>query len=120
MSYYKFNPKNHLCSLVWTIFLLVTVTKETKLSNGITVAVLFGIPTVVAGVNLQSKIEHQKRLQIIKIITERQMLTVTQTANILDVPVSEAQVLLDRLYRESRINLDNRSEDMAIVYTSIE
>lgn len=119
MSYYKFNPKNHLCSLVWTIFLLVTVTKETKLSNGITVATLFGIPTVVAGINLQAKAKHQKRLQIIKIITERQMLTVTQTANILDIPVNEAQALLNGLYRESRINLDNRSEDMAIVYTSI-
>ena len=119
MSHYKFNPKNHLCSLVWTIFLLITVTKETKLSNGITVAALFGVPTVVAGINLQEKAERQKRLQIVRIITQRQMLTVTQTANILDISVNEAQALLNGLYRESRIDLDNRSEDMAIVYTSI-
>ena len=120
MSYYKFNPKNHLCSLVWTIFLLITVTKETKLSNGVTVAALFGVPTVVAGISLQEKVERQKRLQIIKIITERQMLTVTQTANMLDIPINEAQLLLNGLYRESKIALDNRSEDMAVVYTLIE
>lgn len=49
-------------------------------------------------------------------ITERQMLTVGQAANILDVPVQEAQISLSQLYRESRIDLGNRSDDMAVVY----
>lgn len=119
MSLYKFNPRNHLCSLTWTIFLLITVTKETKLINGITCAALFGVPTVVAGVNIKEQSERGKRLQIIKIITERQILTVSQTANLLDISASEAKALLNELYRESRIGIDNRSEDMAIVYTPI-
>ena len=116
MAYYKFNPRNHICSLVWTVFLLITVTKETKPINGITCAALFGLPTIVAGINLREKAERNKRSQIIKMITEKQMLTASQTANILDIPASEAQTLLSQLYRESRINVSNRSEDMAVVY----
>ncbi|MGL4307169.1 MAG: hypothetical protein ACRCSF_13575 [Mycobacteriaceae bacterium] len=49
-------------------------------------------------------------------ITEKQMLTVGQAANILDVPAQEAEVLLRQLYQESRIDLGNRSDDMAVVY----
>ncbi len=149
MTRYKFNPRNHICSLVWTVFLLITVTKETKPINGITCAALFGLPTIVAGINLREKAERNKRIQIIKMITEKQMLTASQTANILDIPVSEAQTLLShrllrpkrtepvldsiplrltatrglsaavtvgQLYRESRISVSNRSEDMAVVY----
>jgi predicted transcriptional regulator len=116
MLYYKFNPRNHLCSLVWTFFLLITVTQETKLINGVTCSALFGFPTIMAGINLREKAERHKRRRIIKIITERQMLTVAQAANILDVPAQEAQALLRQLYRESRIELGNRSEDMAVVY----
>jgi hypothetical protein len=116
MLQYKFKPKNHLCSLVWTLFLLVTVTKETKLINGVTCAVLFGLPTIVAGINLREKAECDRRRQIIRMITEKQMLTVGQAANILDLPVQETEVLLRQLYRESRIDLGNRSDDMAVVY----
>jgi hypothetical protein len=47
-------------------------------------------------------------------ITEKQMLTVA--ANILELPAKEAEVLLRQLYRESRIDLGNRSDDMAVVY----
>ncbi len=116
MGYYKFNPRNHLCSLVWILFLLITVTKETKLINGITCATLFGVPTIVAGINLREKAKRRQRRQIIKEIAEKQMLTVNQAANILDIPVSEAQVLLSQLCRESRIDIANRSDDMAVVY----
>ena len=116
MAYYKFNPKNHICSLAWTLLLLVTVAKETKLINGVTCAALFGFPTLVAGINRREQTERNKRKQIIRMITEKHMLTATQTANMLDIPVNEAQVLLDRLYRESRINIGNRSDDMAVVY----
>lgn len=116
MTYYKFNPKNHICSLVWTLFLLITVTKETKFINGITCAVLLGIPTIITGINLREKTERDRLRQITKIITENQMLTVSQTANMLDIPASEAQALLSQLYRESRIDIGNRSEDMAVVY----
>jgi hypothetical protein len=49
-------------------------------------------------------------------ITEKQMLTVGQAANILDVPGKEAEVLLRQLYQESKIDLGNRSDDMAVVY----
>jgi hypothetical protein len=49
-------------------------------------------------------------------ITEKQMLTVDQAANILDVPGKEAEVLLRQLYQKSRIDLDNRSDYMAVVY----
>ena len=114
--YYKFKPRNHLCSLVWTLFLLITVTKETKLINGFTCAALFGVPTIVAGINLREKAERLKRRQLIRIITEKQMLTVSQAANVLDIPAKEAQVLLSQLYREARIDLGNRSDDMAVVY----
>lgn len=116
MAHYKFNPRNHLCSLVWTVFLLISVTKETKFINGVGCAALFGLPTIVAGINLREKVERDKRRQIIKMITERQMLTASQTANILDIPTSEAQQLLSQLYRESRINVSNRSKDMAVIY----
>ncbi|MEL6785811.1 MAG: hypothetical protein AAFO76_00085 [Cyanobacteria bacterium J06607_15] len=113
---YKFNPRNHLCSLVWTLFLLITVTKETKLINGITCAALFGLPTIVAGINLREKAERDRRRRIIRMITEKQMLTVGQAANILDIPASEAQMMLSQLYQESRIDIGNRSDDMAVVY----
>ena len=116
MAHYRFKPRNHLCSLVWTVFLLVTVTKETRLINGITCAALFGIPTVVAGINLREKAERAKRRRIISTIAARQMLTASQTANILDISASEAQQLLSQLYRESRIDVSNRSQDMAVVY----
>ena len=116
MSYYKFNPRNHICSLVWTIFLLITITKETKLINGITCAALFGVPTIMAGINLREKIERDRRRQITKMITENQMLTVSQAANMLNIPASQAQLLLSRLYRESRIDIGNRSDDLAVVY----
>lgn len=116
MSYYKFNLRNHLCSLVWTAFILITVTKETKLINGITCAGLFGIPTIMTGINLREKAERTRRRQVIKMITEKQMLTADQTANILDITAEEAQELLSQLYRESRINISNRSKDMAVVY----
>jgi hypothetical protein len=116
MLQYKFKPKNHLYSLVWTLFLLITVTKETKLINGVTCAVLFGLPTIVAGTNLREKAEGDRRKRIIRMITEKQMLTAGQAANILDLPVQEAEVLLGQLYRESRIDLGNRSDDMAVVY----
>ena len=116
MLHYKFNPRNHLCSLIWTLFLLITVTKETKLINGITCAALFGLTTIVAGINLREKAERDNRRRIIKMIIEKQMLTVGQAANILDISAQEAQILLSQLYRESRIELGNRSDDMAIVY----
>lgn len=116
MVHYKFTPRNHLCSLVWTALLLISVTKETKLINGITCAALFGIPTIVAGINLREKAEQDKRSQITKIITEAQMLTASQAANILNIPVNEAELILSQLYRESRINVGNRSGDMAVVY----
>ncbi len=105
-----------MCSLVWTLFLLITVTKETKLINGITCATLFGVPTIVAGINLREKTERDRRRQITKMIRENQMLTVSQTANMLDIPAGEAQMLLSQLYRESRIDIANRSDDLAVVY----
>ena len=116
MAHYRFNPRNHLCSLVWTFLLLITVSKETRLINGITCAALFGVPTVIAGINWQEKAEREKRLKIIQTITEQQMLTVSQAANILYVPAREAQLLLTQLHRESRINVSNRHEDMTVVY----
>lgn len=116
MVLYKFHPRNHLCSLIWTILLLISVTKETKLINGITCAFLFGFPTIVAGINLREKTERGKQSQIIRMITEKQMLTANQAANILDIPVSEAEFILGQLCLESRINVGNRSEDMAVVY----
>ena len=116
MLYYKFKPRNHLCSLVWTLFLLITVTKETKLINGFTCSALFGVPTIVAGINRREKAERLKRRRLIRIITEKQMLTVSQAANVLDIPAVEAQVLLSQLYREARIDLGNRSDGMAVVY----
>ena len=117
MAYYQFNPKNHLLSLVWTLFLLITVAKETKLINGIICAALFGVPTIVVGIDKRQKAECHKRRQIIKMIAEKQMLTANQTANMLDIPVAEAQALLSQLYHEARIDINNRSDDMAVVYT---
>ncbi|MEL6580673.1 MAG: hypothetical protein AAFQ14_13060 [Cyanobacteria bacterium J06621_12] len=92
------------------------MTKETKLINGITCAALFGVPTIVAGINLREKAERDRRQQIIRMIMEKQMLTVSQAANILDISAPEAQILLSQLYREARIDIGNRSDDMAVVY----
>ncbi|MEL6930666.1 MAG: hypothetical protein AAFO95_18825, partial [Cyanobacteria bacterium J06600_6] len=94
----------------------ITVTKETKPINGVTSAVLFGVPTIVAGINLREKAERLSRRRIIRMITEKQMLTVSQAANILDIPAPEAQAILSQLYREARIEIGNRSDDMAVVY----
>ena len=116
MLHYKFNPRNHICSIVWTLFLLITVTKETKLINGVICAGLFGCPTIVAGINLREKAERLNRRRLIRMITEKQMLTVSQAANILDISAPEAQVILSQLYREARIDIGNRSDDMAVVY----
>ena len=120
MAHYKFNPRNHLCSLVWTVLLLIAVTKETKLINGLTCAGLFGLPTVVAGINLREKAAREKRLQIVRAITEKHSLTASQTANMLNIPASEARVLLSQLYRESRIGIGNREEDMTVVYIPVD
>ena len=100
---------------MWTAFLVIAVTKETKLINGITAA-LFKVHTIVMGINLREKAERLKRRRLIRMITEKQMLTVSQAANILDIPAPEAQAILSQLYREARIDVGNRSDDMAVVY----
>ena len=69
-----------------------------------------------AGINLREKAERLNRSRIIRIITEKQMLTASQAANILDIPTGDAQLILSQLYREARIEIGNRSDDMAIVY----
>lgn len=100
---------------MWTAFLVIAVTKETKLINGITAA-LFKVHTIVMGINLREKAERLNRRRIIKIITEKQMLTTSQATNILDISTEEAQAILSQLYREARIEIGNRSDDMAVVY----
>ena len=96
--------------------LLITVTKETKLINGVICTALFGVPTIVAGINLREKAERDRRRQVIRIITEKQMLTASQAANILDIPTKDAEDILNQLCHEARIEIGNRSDDMAVVY----
>ena len=119
MAYYKFNPKNHICSLVWTTFCLYSGIDDGNLLSAIAMPTILGVPTVVVGINMREKSERDKRRRIVNLIRDKQMITVGEVANLLNIPGTEARELLSELYKEERINMINRDSDMAVVYTPI-
>ena len=119
MAYYKFNPKNHICSLVWTGFCLYSGVNDGNLLSAIAMPTFLGVPTVMVGINMREKSERDKRRRIVNLIQDKQMVTVGQVANLLNISGNEARELLSELYKEERIDMRNRDSDMAVVYTPI-
>ena len=117
MGYYKFNPKNHICSLVWTGIVLVSQLESgSNLMENIFTTSLMGLPTVFIGINIRERSEKAKRNKIVKYIDKNKEVTVSQIANWLSLSGQEAREILNSLVREERIDMTNRSNDMAVVY----
>ena len=119
MGYYKFNPRNHICSLAWTGFCLLNGFTSGSLLNAIAIPTFFGAPTILVGVNKREKLEAQKRRMIINFIQEKHTVTSGEVANFLNMPGEEAKQILSQLYREERIKISNRPGDMSVVYTPL-
>ena len=119
MGYYKFNPRNHICSLVWTGFCLFSGFNSGSLLNAIAIPTFLGAPTILVGVNNRERLEARKRKTIINFIQEKQMVTCGEVANFLNIPGEEAKQILSQLYREERIMMSNRPGDMTVIYTPI-
>ena len=120
MTYYKFNPKNHICSLAWTGFCLYNGINNGNLFSAISTPAFLGVPTIFVGINMREKSERDKRKRVVNLIKDKQMVTVSQIANVLDISGSSARELLNNLYKEERIDMRNHGNDMAIVYTPID
>ena len=119
MSYYKFNPRNHICSLVWTGFCLVSGSANPDINfikSTFTSAVI-GLPTVFVGINIREKQEKKKRNEIVTYINTQKEVTVNQIINLLDLSGFEANEILTSLVQEDRIEVTNRESDMKVVYT---
>ena len=119
MGYYKFNPRNHICSLAWTGFCLFSGFNSGSLLDAIALPTFLGAPTVLVGVNRRERLEAQKRKIIINFIREKQAVTCGEVANFLNIPGEEAKQILSQLYRGERIAIGNRAGDMTVVYTPI-
>lgn len=119
MGYYKFNPRNHICSLTWTGFCLLNGFGSGNLLNAIAIPTFLGAPTILVGVNRREKLEAQKRRIIVNFIQEKQVVTSGEVANFLNIPGEEAKQILSQLYREERIMMSNRAGDMTVVYTPL-
>lgn len=119
MAYYKFNPKNHICSLVWTGFCLYSGISNGSLLSTIATPTFFGVPAIFVGINMREKSEANMRKKVVNLIKDQQMVTVSQIANLLNISGSEARQLLNQLYKEERIDMRNHGSDMAVVYTPI-
>ena len=120
MAYYKFNPKNHICSLAWTGLCLFSGIDSGSLFSTISTPAFLGVPTIFVGINMREKSERDKRRRIVNLIKDKQTVTVSQIANVLDIPGSEARQLLNNLYKEERIDMRNHGNDMAVIYTPID
>lgn len=119
MGYYKFNPRNHVCSLAWTGFCLWNGFSSGSLLNTIAIPTFLGAPTILVGVNRREQLERQKRKIIVNLIQEKQAVTAGEVANLLNTTGEETRQILSQLYREERIGMSNRAGDMTVVYTSI-
>ena len=117
MSYYKFNPRNHICSLTWTGLLLVTgLDSGTNFFQATLTSAVMGVPTVFVGINLREKIEKEKRKKVVSYIYNQKEVTVNQIINLLDTSAAEANQMLTSLVQEDRIEVVNRESDMKVVY----
>ena len=120
MGYYKFNPRNHICSLAWTGFCLLNGLSSGSLKSAIAIPTFLGAPTILVGVNRREKLEARKRKIIVNFIQEKQVVTSGEVANFLNIPGEEAKQILSQLYREQRIMISNRAGDMSVIYTPID
>lgn len=118
MGYYQFNPKNHICSLAWTGIVLASQidTGNSPIEIVLATSVL-GMPTVFVGINIREKAEQEIRTTIVNHVNKNKEVTTSQIANLLNLSGQQARDLLNSLVKEERIEMTNRSEDMAVVYT---
>lgn len=117
MGYYKFDPKNHICSLVWTGIVLVSqLDADNGFINKVLTTGFMGVSTVFVGINMREKEEKKIREKIVNYINQNRQATVGQLANTMNRSGQEIRNILDSLVKEERIDVTNRSSDMAVVY----
>lgn len=117
MSYYKFDPKNHICSLAWTgLILLGQLDTSKSIFEKFLATSIMGGSTVFVGINLREKSEIDKRKKIINTANLQREVTVNQTSDLLDISGQQARDLLNSLVTEERLEITNRPQDMAVVY----
>ncbi len=120
MAYYKFHPKNHICSLTWTVFCLyVGISEGDSILDAIGIPIFMGVPTVFVGIGIREKSRQTKLQKVVELINEQQTTTVGQAANVLNISGDEARELLSILYKEERIDMSNRDGDMTVIFTPI-
>ena len=119
MGYYKFNPKNHICSLAWTGLCLVSgsANPDTNFIESTLMSAVIGLPTVFVGINIREKQERKKRNKVVTYINTQKEVTVNQVISLLDITGFEANEMLTSLVQEDRIEVTNRESDMKVVYT---
>ncbi|WP_036484638.1 hypothetical protein [Myxosarcina sp. GI1] len=119
--YYKFNPKNHICSLTWTGLLFASqVSSGGSAFEAVLAPVVMGLPTVFVGINIREKAEKNKRDRIVRSINQNKEVTASEVANLLNLSGSEARNILDSLVMEERIEITNRLTDMKVIYIPAE
>ena len=117
MGYYKFNPKNHICSLAWTgIVLAGQLNDNNSFIDKVLATTCIGASTVFVGINIREKAEKKIRTKIVNYINENKQATLGQIANFIDRSGQEARDILNSLVKEERIDITNRLSDMAVVY----
>ena len=117
MGYYKFNPKNHICSLAWTgIVLAGQLNSDNSFIDKILAVSCVGASTVFVGINIREKEEKKIRNRVVNYINENKQVTVGQIANYFNLSGQEVRDILNSLVKEERIDVTNRSSDMAVVY----
>lgn len=120
MGYYKFNPRNHICSLVWTgIVLISQLDTDNSLIEKVLTTGFMGVSTVFVGINIREREEKKIRKKIVDYINKNKQVTVGQIANSINLSGQEARDILNSLVKEERIEITNRSSDMAVVYVSV-
>ena len=117
MGYYKFHPKNHICSFVCTgIVLLIQLDMSTRPIKKALITGLVGVSTTFFGISMREDEEKKVRKKIVDYVSENKEATVAQIANSMDLSGQEARRFLNSLVIEERLEMLNRASDMILIY----